>query len=339
MKNILGFLFLIFTMTSCYDDYVKDYTYDAIYFTYQLDVRTFVVGEGMKFDYGVGLGGVMTNKRSRTVDYIIDPTLITPDILTSMKASSLSFIKSATAPVTTLSLLPANYYSLTNGSQFIIEKGQNTGRVTIRPDSALFLADPNSLNPNYVLPLLITRADADSLLHLKRYTVIGVKYENMLFGNYWHGGVTVEKTPAGDIVPPVVDSKGNVTKPNPTNYFTAIPSPESTIWLLKTTAPFELTVNGYSNQTNTTKQELKLTLNLVDGTVAVGSATGSTYSYSADGACTYNKAKLLQNRKIYLKYKYALANGNTCYATDTLTFRNRIRDGINEWEDENPAHY
>ena len=326
MKKILGFLFLIFTMTSCYDDYVKDYSYDAVYFTYQLDVRTFVVGEGMKFDYGVALGGVMSNNRNRIVNYTIDQTLITPAILASMKASSLTYIKNATASVATLSLLPVNYYSLTNGSQFTIEKGQNTGRVTIRPDSALFLADPNSLNPNYVLPLLITKADVDSLLPLKKYTVIGVKYENMLFGNYWHGGVTVEKNPVGDVV-------------KITNYFTAIPSPESTVWTLKTSAPFELTVNGFSSITSTTKQELKLTLNLADGAIAVGSAAGSTNTYSADGACTFNKAKLLQNRKIYLKYKYVLSNGNTCYATDTLTFRNRLRDGINEWEDENPSHY
>lgn len=336
MKKILGILVLVFTMTSCYEDYVKDYKYDAVYFTYQLDVRTFVVGEGMKFDYGIALGGVMSNDRQRIIDYSIDPTLITPAILTSMKASTLTYIKEATVPVTTLSLLPSNLYTLTNASQFIIEKGQNTGRVTIRPDSALFLADPLSLNPNYVLPLLITSTDksmVDSVLPLKKYTVIGVKYENMLFGNYWHGGVTVEKTPTGDIVP------GTVAKPNPTNYFTAVPSPDSKIWKLKTTAPFELTINGYSNQSSTPKQELKLTLNLLDGTVAVGSATGATYAYSSDGECTFNKAKLLQDRKIFLKYKYVLANGNTCYATDTLTFRNRIRDGVNEWQDENPSHY
>lgn len=336
MKKILGILVLVFTLTSCYEDYVKDYKYDAVYFTYQLDVRTFVVGEGMKFDYGIALGGVMSNDRKRIIDYTIDPTLITPAILTSMKASTLTYIKEATVPVTTLSLLPSNLYSLTNASQFIIEKGQNTGRVTIRPDSALFLADPMTLNPNYVLPLLITSTDksmVDSVLPLKNYTVIGVKYENMLFGNYWHGGVTVEKTPAGDIVP------GTVAKPNPTNYFTSIPSPDSKVWKLKTTAPFELTINGYSNLSSTPKQELKLKLNLVDGTVEVGSAVGSTYAYSADGECTFNKAKLLQDRKIFLKYKYVLANGNICHATDTLTFRNRIRDGVNEWQDENPSHY
>jgi hypothetical protein len=58
-----------------------------------------------------------------------------------------------------------------------------------------------------------------------------------------------------------------------------------------------------------------------------------------DGASTFNRAKLLQDRRIVLSYKYIDASGNTCYAQDTLTFRNRIRDGINEWQDENPSHY
>jgi hypothetical protein len=70
----------------------------------------------------------------------------------------------------------------------------------------------------------------------------------------------------------------------------------------------------------------------------VGSATGSTNTYLADGTSTYNAAILLQNRKILLSYKYVVGI-NTYYAQDTLTFRNRLRDGINEWQDENPSHY
>ena len=42
---------------------------------------------------------------------------------------------------------------------------------------------------------------------------------------------------------------------------------------------------------------------------------------------------------IFLKYKYQDATGNWCHAQDTLTFRNRMRDGVNEWQDENPLHY
>ena len=32
-------------------------------------------------------------------------------------------------------------------------------------------------------------------------------------------------------------------------------------------------------------------------------------------------------------------DGTVTEVTDTLTFRNRIRDGVNEWQDENPQHY
>jgi len=66
---------------------------------------------------------------------------------------------------------------------------------------------------------------------------------------------------------------------------------------------------------------------------------GATYQVQPEGTSTYNQAKLLQNRKIFLNYKYQVASGNWCYATDTLTFRNRIRDGVNEWQDENPENY
>ena len=221
-------------------------------------------------------------------------------------------------------MLPTNYYSLTDGSKFIITKGQHVGRITIRPDSASFLADPESLNPNYVLPFMITTADVDSILPLKKTTIIGVKYENMLFGNYWHGGKTIRFTAA------------NVLK-DTVKYFTSIPQPEANIWALKTIAPFELTINGYSNVTSS-KPELKISLNS-DGTIAINRVLGSTFAYTAEGPSSFNKAKLLQNRKIFLSYKYTDTQGNICYATDTLTFRNRVRDGVNEWQDENPSHY
>ena len=47
----------------------------------------------------------------------------------------------------------------------------------------------------------------------------------------------------------------------------------------------------------------------------------------------------LQNRKLFLNYRFANGDGTTTYVQDTLTFRNRIRDGVNEWQDENPEHY
>jgi hypothetical protein len=321
MKKIFALLILSIALFSCYDEYVNDFTYSSIYFSYQFDVRTVVVGEGMKVDLGVALSGVDGNKTDRNVSFSIDNSLITPAILTSMKGGA-NYIKSSVSGVNTLLPLPSNYYTLSDNSQIVIKSGQNSGSIVLKADSVNFLADATTLKANYAIGLNITSADADTILPLKRYSVVGLKYENMLFGKYWHGGVTTVKDAGGNVVQTI-------------KYYTSIPTPENTIWTLTTVGPNALVSNGYSNST-TAKQELNITLNGTD--IAISSGTGSTNIYLPDGASTFNAAKLLQNRKIFLNYKYVIG-ANTYYAQDTLTFRNRIRDGINEWQDENPSHY
>ena len=308
-------------MVSCYDDYIKDFDNNAVYFANQTDVRTFVVGEGMQIKVGVAYGGGI-NKVTRNVTFELNNSLITPQILATMKAGT-SYIKDAVSGVNTLLPLPADYYTLSNANTFVINSGENAGYITLKVDSAKFLADPATLKANYVLPFNITKSSVDSVLVPKRYMVVGLKYENMLFGSYYHGGVTTVK-----------DATGTVVKT--TTYKTTIPVPESQMWKLTTTAPFSLTINGYSDQT-TTKAEMMITLN--GGTVTVGSVAGATKVILPDQTSTFNQAKLLQNRKIFLNYKFVNTDGTTSYAKDTLTFRNRIRDGVNEWQDENPSHY
>lgn len=314
MKKLLIILILSVAMVSCYKDYIKDYTSEGVYFPFQTDVRTMVVGEGMKIQIGVDLGGVMENTKDRIVNFKLDNSLITPAILTSMKNSSLTYIKNGVSSVSTLLPLPANYFTLSNSSTMVIKSGQHMGSVVLKVDSAAFLADAATLNPNYVLPFYITDAKPDSILVTKRYAIIAVKYENMLFGNYWHGGVTR------------VDSAGVSVKP--IIYYTSIPTTENKIWVLTTIGPNSLVAHGYSNQI-TTKNEMTLTLN--ETNITVSSATGSTYIVLPDGASTFNRAKLLQDRRIVLSYKY-VSGVKTFYAQDTLTFRNRIHDGVNEWQ-------
>ncbi len=322
MKKVLIVLLFAVAMVSCYKGYIEDYVYDSIYFPYQIDVRTFVIGEGMTIEVGAALGGVRDNTKDRIVGFSLDNSLISPALLTLMKSGS-QYIKDALAQVTVLSPLPTNYYTLSDNSKMVIKAGNHMGSVVMKVDSAKFLADPLTLFANYAIPFYITTADADTILATKRSAVIGVHYENMLFGNYWHGGITTVKDPAGAVVSTIL-------------YYTAVNQPENKIWKLTTVAPNALVTNGFSDQT-TAKGEMRLTL---DGTnIVVTTNTGSTFAVLPDGASTYNKAKLLQNRKILLNYKYVNAAGNTCYAKDTLTFRNRIRDGVNEWQDENPANY
>jgi hypothetical protein len=322
MKKTIFFLLAALVLTSCYEDYVKDFDYNAVYLPLQTDVRTFVVGEGMKFDFGVEIGGIRENDRDRLVTYQLDNSLITPEILAKIKGGP-TYMSGPSAGVTTLLPLPASYYSVTNPTDMVIKKGQHQGKITVTPDSTVFLSDAATILPTYAIGIRLLTADADSIIESKRTQVIGVKYENMLFGNYWHGGSALVNRPA----------KTDTT----INYFTTIPVSESKIWVLKTIGPNSLYAGGYFDQV-TGKNEMKLTLNGSD--VTIETVTGSTWAISPEGASSFNRAKLLQNRKIVLKYTYLNAtNGYTYHCTDTLTFRNRMRDGVNEWLDENPSHY
>lgn len=318
MKKIY-FLLALVMLVSCYDDYIEDFDYNAVYFAQQTNVRTFVVGEGMQIKVGVALGGVRENTFNREVGFILDNNLLTNEILTTMK-TGVSHIKDYVSTVPELLPLPADYFILSNNSKMIIPKGDHKGVITVKADSAKFLADAKTLVANYALPFYITESDTDSILSAKRYSVIGLRYENMLFGNYWHGGVTVVKDASGNVVETI-------------KYYTAIPSPESKVMKLQTVAPHSLVTNRISDGAGS----FKITL---DGNnIQVSQADGSNIEVLPDGESKFNRAKLLQDRKIYLKYKYDNADGTTSYATDTLTFRNRIRDGVNEWQDENPENY
>jgi len=324
MKKIIVFLILVvaLTLTSCYKDYIQDFDYSAIYIPLQADVRTFVVGEGMKFDFGVEIGGIRENTRDRIVTYQIDNSLITPAGLAKLKAGP-GYMSGPSGSVVTLLPLPANYYTLTSGTQFVIKKGEHQGKVTIRPDSALFVADPATLVPTYAIGIRVLTADADSLLYDRKTEIIGVKYENMLFGSYWHGGSALINRPA----------KADTT----INYFTTIPVSEAKIWTLKTAGPNTLYATGYYDQV-TGKNEMMLAL---DGTnITISAVAGSTWAIAPESPSSFNRAKLLQNRKIVLNYSFLnTVSGYTYHCTDTLTFRNRMRDGVNEWMDENTSHY
>lgn len=327
MKKILALIVLAIATVSCYEEYLLDYPITGIYFPFQQDVRTFVVGEGMKIEVGAALGGVRQNTVDRNVGFILDPALVTPARLALMKSSSWGHIKNPVTPVTTLQMLPASHYSLSpSTTTMVIKSGWHGGTVVVKADSSAFLNDSlNTIVSTYVLPFYITSADADTILESKRYNIVGTKFENMLFGNYWHGGAAVVNRPS---------------RPDTTIvYKTTIPTLENRIWTLTTAGPSTLTCNGYLDKIVTLGAK-QINMTLKGTKIILSAGTGASYPFTPDGECTYNNAKLLQNRKIFLKYKYTDPVTNyTYHCTDTLTFRNRIRDGINEWQDANPAHY
>jgi len=335
MKKIIALLVLSIAMVSCYEEYLLDYPTTSIYFPIQQDVRTFVVGEGMKFEVGAALGGVRQNTIDRNVTFTLDPALITVARLTAMKSSAMAYIKNATTLVAALQLLPTSYYTMTPSSTtMVIKSGWHGGTVVIKADSTAFLNDSvNTKISTYVLPFYITSAEADSILEPKRFNIVGTKFENLLFGNYWHGGAALVHRPLN----PNVFQRADTT----IIYRTLIPTlQENLIWALTTAGPSTLTCNGYGTNTVIAGKKI-LNLTLKGTKVYLTSGVDAPYVITQEGECSFNNPKLLQDRRIFLKYTFTqtVSPFFTYHCIDTMTFRNRIRDGINEWQDENPSHY
>ena len=324
-KNAIIILAALFALTSCYGSYIKDSTSQGVGFANNVDVRTVVVGEGMKFSTGVALAGVINNGEDRTVNYTVDESLANTTALAAMQNHTLSYINELAADLTELKPLPSSEYSLVNeGGQdgtTVIKKGTHLGKITVQVDSAAYLAGSASMIPDFVVPLKITSGNGLDIISGFESTVIGVRYENMLFGNWYHGGkATVEG--------------GSETQ----TYATEIPQSTNKVWTLTTVSPHSLTANAVAGELNGSAAQMKLTLS-PDGSVTIESVPGATYKVEPDGESRFNRAGLLQDRKIFLNYKFTDKDGNLWHATDTLTFRNRVRDGVNEWQDENQENY
>ena len=85
------------------------------------------------------------------------------------------------------------------------------------------------------------------------------------------------------------------------------------------------TYEGFRIQTDALKYSSKLVEVAPDGSVT--------------GSGRFNGARLLQDRELSLQYTVTDPDGGRTEVSETLHFRNRIRDGVNEWQDEHPEHY
>ena len=326
MKKILFFTLGLLSLTSCYEDYVTDYDWTGVYFAKQHNVRTLVVGEKMSIEVGVQLSGVLNNEKNRNISYRVNDDLVSAEgAISGFQNHQDAFVKEffTETGVTQITAMPHDWYSCANEAVITIPEGDHLGRMEVEFDSEKFLNAPQDTKlPYYVLPLEITDAPGvDKIVEGKSTTLIGIRYENMLFGNYWHGGVTVVKD----------NMDGSIEEYIP--YQSAIPQPEQNVYILKTVGVNSLETNKIGNQ----EGSIRITLN-DDKTVTVSSASGSPYEV-VDMGSKFNNPKLLQDRKLFLNYKYDRGDGTTAFVTDTLIFRNRVRDGVNEWRSENPEDY
>lgn len=291
INRIILFTSILLVFVSCkYEDFVTDFTFSSVYFPRQTNTRTFVVGENHSIQIGVVMGGkIGLNNPEQTVEFVIDPTLLVGKGLT---------------------LIPRDYYTLSDTSRIIIPNGEVQGAIVMTIDTAKFLNDPLAAKAKYALPLRIVKTSIDSILPTKSTEIITLKFENKYFGNYYHNGV-VEITTGTALQTIYYHQDEPVT--NVVNN-----------WILVTSSAYSLLTNGIINIKGGINV-LSLTV-AKDNTVLLKNNPISPIIVSANGPCNYNPDK----KQFYLQYKYT-SSGKTYSAKDTLIFRNRILDGVNQW--------
>lgn len=332
-RSYFAFLASLCILTGCYDDYLREFDYSAAYITYQYDLRTFVAGEDESFNLPVALAGVMTNDKERNYNVSIDESLCTMDLsLFGEGVGSFNALDGmlGTAPVGTLAggsgsyvttdvkdagidelvPLPQSYYSV-DFSGMKIGKGNVTTSATIKATKEFF-NDSKAYGPYYAVGYRINSADVDSLRRDKSFAVVAVRAENKFFGNWYHGG---KFTVGGDT----------------SSYPFAIPQEDGKVYTLTTVDANTVRTDKYVQNTGS----LILSFNGDDMTISSEDVKLLPDSRKSG----FNGAKLLQDRQLFLNYTFEDAKGRAVQVSDTLYFRNRIRDGINEWQDTAPDHY
>jgi len=299
VKKLIIILITLTFLTSCYEDYIEDFYYSSVYFAYQENTRTLISGEGMQIKIGTTLAGVMENNRDRVVNFQVDPDLLDG---------------------TGYTLLPQDYYTLSD-NKMVIQKGWHQGSITLTGNAGNIMADPDMLTsgaPKYALPLVITSAEVDSVLETKKTAIIALQYEHTLFGNYWHGGEWQVKDPSGVVI-------------DTDTYELEINAPEKAIWKMTTLAGNKIKATGTIPDLNGDPFILEMELTLEGSAIGVGAVEGADYAVEADGSSQFNQSEKLEEREILLNYKFE-KDGNWWYVKDILKFRNRVRDGVNEWQ-------
>ena len=174
-------------LTSCENGDVEfpDFDYQTVYFANQTPVRTITLGDDVfpteldnqhRCQIYATMGGVNTNKRSRTIQIAVDETLV----------DGLKF-----ADGSDVVAMPAGYYQLSAGS-ITIPAGEIMGCVDVQLTDAFF-ADAKATSLCYVIPVRMTTA-TDSILKGKDYVLYAVKYKNKYHGCWLSKGTDVLST-------------------------------------------------------------------------------------------------------------------------------------------------
>jgi hypothetical protein len=323
MKHAWILLLVATCMAACENQENKfpDYDYNAVYFPYQFPIRTLSLGTDdidnsldreLKFHIGVSIGGMYENNRNWVVGYEVDENLC-DSLGNDVKA------------------LPTSYYTLYPENEVTIPAGSFSGLILVQLTQD-FLKDTLSYGNHYVIPLMITYTDADSILSgvpavpdpdkrvvsdwdasapAKDFTLFMVKYVNEYHGNYLRRGIDYSQ-----------DAFGNIT--DSAQYREKYVERDQVV-SMATDGRYNLRTN-FSGAYIGAEYAVKLTLLPASGEVAVETAEGAKYRVVQTGSSSFvpggDNWGGRERDVFYLDYRYRVGIYNH-QVYDTLVFRDR----------------
>jgi hypothetical protein len=297
MKRILLILVIVGLFTSCYDDFRLDNVYSSVAFS--------------TADGGSNIPGVLHRTVVKDEGLKLDVGINLGGILENKTDRWAEFQIDPTLLDTDAlkkagyELMPASYYTLSNPSRFEIKAGSILGKVTVTLDSTKFLADPKTIGHTYVIPFRLTGTSEDTINANLSTKVVAIKYINHYEGYYDQTGTMTE-----------FDASGNQTAT----------SALKNVIMFSTLSVDSCVTDGILNSFNAANA-MKVVVN-ADKTVSFSNTKGSAANQIvANGSNTYDPS----TSTFSVNYKIVAKDGSYKTATAKLVWRNRIRDGINEW--------
>ena len=316
MKKII-FLFLsaLMLLTGCYPDYVRDYDEGTgVYTAYQYDLRSFVMGENESFDFTVALGGVISNDRDRKVKVVLDNSLLTSDL-------------AQLAPEKNYPSFTALNAILGAGSFGNICQKYVTDDVKAAGITALAPLPESYYKVSGLDAMTIKKGRHTAAVTIKATDFI--KEDPKVFAPYYALAFRIESADADHLDPEKGFEVIVVRCEN--KFFGDWKSTSGTaVYTMTTKDDKSVYVTGLA------PSKLVFTFN-DDNTVSVSSADPSL-TIAAGATASFNGAKLLQDRVINVSFDYTY-QGQTQTVSEEMKFQSRVRDGVLEWQDENPENY
>ena len=322
MKKTLLILIAVLVAAACsnVDIEFDDFDHQTIYFPYQTPVRSIILGDESvgdntidlehAFSIGVAMGGTYENVKDRIVTVEYAPEL--GENITDEDGNPME-------------VLPLDYYDAVF-DKIIIPAGQFSGRMRVDLNDAFF-EDPLSATTHYVLPVRITDAEGDTVLHgdpalvadpdprvaedwdvvPKDYTLFGIKYTNETHGMYLLRGERI-KLSTNDTV---AYSERFLTA----NSMTKLSTLSLTENIMDVVAG-TFAGNYFLIRLTFNKEDKTVTVSQVDATTVGASGSGVYYTKDDSESEGFNDKK---HRTIYLDY--TIDQFGTLYAVkDSLVF-------------------